>query len=75
MLITLPLDDESRETPLTSPKEVLEMQLATHCREGTLSCDVDLAGTQGFVPIPGEPEASRDVTESGSQPRMRPKAE
>ena len=75
ILITLALDDESRETRLTGPKEALDVELATHCREGTWSCEVELAGTQGFVPIPDEPQASRDVTESASQPRMRPQAE
>jgi hypothetical protein len=44
----LALDKECRETPLTRPKETLEVELASHCREGTWSCELDLAGRQGF---------------------------
>jgi hypothetical protein len=44
ILITLALDDESRETLLAGPQQALEVELATHCREGTWSCEVDLAG-------------------------------
>ena len=74
-LIGLPLDDETHGTPSSRPKGAPEMELATHCREGAWSCGVDLAGTQGFVPIRREAKPSGDVTESASQPRMRPKAE
>ena len=44
ILITLALDDESRETLLAGPQQALEVEPATHCREGTWSCEVDLAG-------------------------------
>ena len=32
-----------------------------------------MAGRQGFAPIPGEPKASRDVTEPADQPKSEPK--
>jgi hypothetical protein len=43
-LRTLALGDETRGTRLKGPKEALEAELATHCSEGSLSCDGDLAG-------------------------------
>ena len=48
ILILLALGDATRATYRKGPTEALEMELATHCREGTWSCDVDLAGRQGF---------------------------
>ena len=55
ILITLPLDDGSRETPLARPKETLEVELATHCLEGTWSCEVDLAGYSARFPQLADP--------------------
>jgi len=47
------------------------VELATHCLERTWSCEVDLAGTQGFVPAGNEPMASCRVPESADQPIER----
>jgi serine/threonine protein kinase len=44
ILIMLVLDDESGEMRLAGPQRALEVELATHCRERTWSCKMDLVG-------------------------------
>jgi hypothetical protein len=56
ILILLALGDATRATYRKGPTEALEKELATHCREGTWSCDVDLAGCQGRFPNLVPPE-------------------